>query len=118
MKSVTHFLLDSLIKHYGCASDYALAKALGYTQQRISRWRNHDRIGRDNALEFCEILWPGDDDKKAEIMLKWMAESEKNVQMKGIWERLASRATAATFAFAVPFALLGQIVSGSKYILC
>jgi len=95
---LTNQLLDDLAHHYGVDSDYALAKKLGYTPQRVSKWRRGDRIGRDNVSEFCDVLYPEDLTKKAEMLVRWMRESEKNDQMLPLWDRLQKLASSAAIA--------------------
>jgi transcriptional regulator with XRE-family HTH domain len=50
-------LLDAVKSRLGLSSDYAAAKALGVTRQRVSAWRNGRQTFEDEVcLRVAEIL--------------------------------------------------------------
>ena len=111
MNSVTIDLLDDLAFHFSNdrrpISDGKLAQELGYSRQRISKWRNGDRLGRENLDRFIDILYEGDTAKKAEIVLRWFAETEKDADMIPVWKRLQQVATNTAAAVMVFTGLMG-----------
>lgn len=57
MTNTTIGFLDALKARNGGASDYAIAKILGVTQQTVSRWRvGKDFLGDSTAIKVGKLL--------------------------------------------------------------
>lgn len=93
-------LLDLLAAWHGGespSSDYRLAKSyFEIAPQAVSRYRTGEKTFSDErVVEICESIWPGDDTAKARWLLRIHADREQNVQVRQVWERLASSVAAA-----------------------
>lgn len=82
----TNQLLDRIKEKYGLKSDYALAKAIGMSRERISRYRNSSgELGDDAALKVAELL-----DLDPGYVLACMSHQRtKSDAARHAWERLA-----------------------------
>lgn len=81
MKTTIEFL-DELKARKGGASDYAIAKILGVTQQTISRYRvGKDYLGDSTAIRVAELL----EIRPAIIISAVHAERAKSDQEKAVW---------------------------------
>lgn len=102
-------LLDQVKRRHGLSSDYALAKLMGWTTQRVSMYRNGARaLGESPALQVAAALnvEPG---YVLAIVAAERAESEEGRQA---WERAAARLSVATAAVLAVW-MLGVALPGS-----
>lgn len=88
-------LLDEIKGRYGIASDYGLAKYLGFDESRI----NHYRAGRrylsdETALQIAKLL----DMPAGQVLAMIQAERATNAAVKKAWESLAKKAAGVTAA--------------------
>jgi plasmid maintenance system antidote protein VapI len=83
----THQLIERVRTTTDTRSDYAVAKALGITPQRISRYlRGLDEIHDDAAItRAAELI--GDD--PAALLAEFQAERAKSENARRAWRRLA-----------------------------
>lgn len=85
-------LIEQLKDTHGLPSDYAVAKLLGISTQRISNYRNRsDTLGADLAIEVADQL--GLD--RGYVLACMAAERAKRTDEKRAWEALARRASHA-----------------------
>jgi len=106
--SVTIELIDKLKESLGVSSDYAVAKALGITTQRMSNYRT-GRNNFDNLMVFkvCDILQidPG------ETLVRINAERSKRPAEKQAWEEILKKITSTAAALVLVLqGLLGSPV--------
>lgn len=82
----TNQLLDRIKEKHGLQSDYALAKMIGMSRERISRYRNtNGELGDDAALKVAELL--GLD--PAYVLACMNHQRTKSEAARAVWERLA-----------------------------
>lgn len=85
MKTTVDFLNDVKVK-YDLPSDYALAKKLGMTRQRISRYRaGLDHLGDDAAVTVADAL----EVQPGYVLACIAAERTKSETARKAWERAA-----------------------------
>lgn len=92
-------LLDRAKACRGLRSDYALAKAAGFTTQQIGNYRSgRSAPGDAAAIKLAELA-----ELDAGAVLAWMAaERAKTAAEREVWQKAASRlATAAAVALAL-----------------
>lgn len=85
-------LLDSAKTHQGIKSDYALAKAVGVTHPAVKRWRDGNGFpSPEHAYTLAKMA--GLD--PAEVIATVLAQSEKNPDVKKVFEHLQKCVAAA-----------------------
>lgn len=77
-------LLDKVKKDYNIASDYALAKRLGISQEGLRKIRDRG-LSDERALQVATLL----DLNPGEIMASVRAERAKSPEVKAAWRRIA-----------------------------
>lgn len=115
-------LLDLLAAWHGGespSSDNKLAREyFGTAQQVVSRYRaGHKTFSDERVVEICESIWPGDDTAKARWLLRIHADREQNVQVRQVWERLASSVAAAVLVAGLglaPAPMEGKILTSGN----
>lgn len=81
-------LLDAVKNRYGLPSDYALAKRLGMSSERISKYRTRGgALAEDNALKVAQLL----ELDEGYVLACMEAERAHSTAAKRAWEKLADR---------------------------
>ncbi|HET8701044.1 MAG TPA: helix-turn-helix domain-containing protein [Nitrococcus sp.] len=81
-------LLDALKERLSATSDYDLSRKMGWSRQRVSKYRSgRDTFGDDTAIHIAEIL----DFDPGEV-LAWMhAERTDSPAVREAWQAIARR---------------------------
>lgn len=97
----TQDLLDQVKARYELPSDYALAKKLGMSRERVSRYRNtNGQLGDEAALKVAELL----NLDPAYVLACAAFERTKNSAARTAWEHMAN--LAKTYGAAAALLLL------------
>lgn len=84
----TNQLLDKVKNRYRLRSDYALAKALHMSRERISKYRTKGgALAEENALKVAEML----ELDEGYVLACMEAERAQTDAARSAWERLADR---------------------------
>lgn len=95
MSNTTNAVLDRIARRHGLRSDYAIAKAFGCRQTRISSYR-HGKSQMDDRVAVEAAKLSGDDPVR--LIAELHAEREDDPALKEVWQRvviLANQALAA-----------------------
>ncbi len=100
-------LLDRMISERGLRSDYALAKHLGISPQRVSRYRRGlDTLGPELAMKVADEL--GID--RGYVLACMAAERAQGDAERRAWRRLAERAAGVAAGVLVAFLVAPELV--------
>jgi len=79
--------LDALKRGYKLESDYALAKHMGWSEQRISGYRHRRTFDEMTAIQVAMALWIS----PHKVLADMQAERAKEEPIKRIWNEVADQ---------------------------
>ena len=107
--------LDQVAELTETGSDYAIAKKLGISTQRVSNYRRGRHTFDD---EMCTRVALALGINPFKVIAEINAEKAKTAEKRKFWKDAASRAAAVLLSAGTAFAALPHLVGAQHYILC